>query len=103
MCYNIPVHNLNFTADAVRQFRRLPRAVKSLIKDAIRIHLIEADATETTRNKFRLRRPSEHADYELRAGDWRIFYRVQPDMILITLLGKKKGSRLLVEGEEILL
>lgn len=94
---------VNFTADAVRQFKRLPKSVRPVIKDAIRIHLIDADATEVTRNKFRLRRVSEHADYELRTDNWRIFYRVQPDMILITLLGEKKGSQLIVEGEEILL
>lgn len=90
-----------FTGDAVRQFKALSQAIKSLIREAIRLHLIEAEPTQTTRNKFRLRRPSEYADYELRAGSWRIFYRVDQQEIIVTLLGEKKGNRLIVEGEEI--
>lgn len=90
-----------FTNDAVRQFKRLPKTVKPLIKDAIRLHLIAEDPTEITRNKFRLRRPSEYADYELRAGEWRIFYRVDEDQVTITLIGEKNGNRLIVAGEVI--
>ncbi len=92
-----------FTDDAVRQFKRLPKEIRPFLKDAIRLHLIEADPSDVTRNKFRLRRPSEHADYELRTGDWRVFYRVEPDRVIITLLGEKVGNRLIVEGEEITL
>lgn len=90
-----------FTDDAVRQFKKLPKAARPLVKEAIRKHLVEADPEEPTRNKFRLRRPSEHADYELRVGSWRIFYRVEPRRVLVTLLGEKRGERLLVEGREI--
>ena len=90
-----------FTADALRQFKKLQKAVRPAIKEAIRKQLIEADPEETTRNKFRLRRPSEHADYELRAGDWRIFYRVERDNVLVTLLGEKRGEKLFVDGREV--
>ena len=90
-----------FTETAVRQLKKVPRAVRPSIKEAIRLHLIEADPLETTHNKFRLRRVSEYADYELRVGGWRVFYRVDPQRVIITLLGQKKGNRLIVEGEEI--
>jgi len=92
-----------FTDDAIRQFRGLASGVRPLIKEAIRLHLIEADPVQTTRNKFRLRRPSEYADYELRAGQWRVFYRMDQQQVIITLLGEKRGSLLIVEGEEIAL
>ena len=92
-----------FTDDAIRQFKGLPSAVRPLIKEAIRLHLIEADPTETTRNKFRLRRPSEYADYELRIGHWRVFYRMDQHQVIITLLGEKRGNLLIVDGEEIAL
>jgi mRNA-degrading endonuclease RelE of RelBE toxin-antitoxin system len=100
-CYNPPVRRVLFTDDAVRQFKGLPRNVKPFIKDVIRLHLIEADPAQTTLNKFRLRRPSERADFELRAGDWRVFYRVDQSQVIVTLLGEKKGNRLIVEGEEL--
>jgi mRNA-degrading endonuclease RelE of RelBE toxin-antitoxin system len=85
---------------AVRQFKRLPRAVRPLLRDAMRRHLVDADPTETTRNKFRLRRVSQHADFELRVEEWRIFYRVEPDAVVVTLFGEKRGNRLIVGGEE---
>ena len=92
---------LFLTADALRQFKRLPRAARPFVKEAIRKHLIEADPAHTTRNKFRLRRVSEHADYELRAEPWRVFYRIEPGRVLVTLIGEKRGEKLLVEGEEV--
>ena len=92
---------VDFTADAVRQFKKLPRAVRPLIKDAIKAQLIESDPEDTTRNELRLRRPSLHADYELRAGEWRVFYRVDRQRVLVTLIGEKRGAGLFVEGEEL--
>lgn len=93
------MRSVGFTPDAVRQFKKLPGAVRPLIKEAIRTQLIENDPEDTTRNKFRLRRPSPHADYELRAGQWRVFYRVAGDAVMVTLIGEKRGAALIVEGE----
>lgn len=90
-----------FTPDAVRHFKKLPRAARSFIKDVIRKHLIQAEPAETTRNKFRLRRASAHADFELRAGEWRVFYRLAASGVIVTLIGAKRGASLLVEGEEL--
>jgi hypothetical protein len=73
------------------------------LNPVITLHLIQGNPSETTRNKFRLKRPADVADYELRIGEWRVFYRVEPDAVLVTLLGKKEGSRLVVEGEELIL
>jgi mRNA-degrading endonuclease RelE of RelBE toxin-antitoxin system len=66
----------------------------------MRTHLQDNDATEETRNKFRLRRPSAHAEYELRLGDVRVFYRVRDDVVEVVLIGTKRGNRLVVAGEE---
>ncbi len=90
-----------FTPDAVRQFKKLPKTVRPFIKEAIRAHLIEGEPEATTRNTFRLRRPSPHADYELRAGAWRVFYRVGDEAVMVTLIGEKRGANLVVEGEEL--
>jgi len=54
---------------------------RSLLKDAILRQLGESEATEETRHRFRLRRPSAVADYELRVGDWRVFYRVVEEVV----------------------
>ena len=89
-----------FAPAAVRQFKRLPAAARSLLKDALRKQLAEQDPTEESRNRFRLRRISEFADYELRIDPWRIFYRVEGEVVTIELIRQKKGNVLLIGGKE---
>jgi mRNA-degrading endonuclease RelE of RelBE toxin-antitoxin system len=94
------VNQVVFAPAAVRQFKRLPAAARSLLKDALRKQLAEQDPTEESRNRFRLRRISEFADYELRIDPWRIFYRVEDEVVTIELIGQKKGNVLLIGGKE---
>lgn len=97
------MRDVSFTPVAVRQFRRLPKVARAVILDGIRAHLVEADPAEETRNKFRLRRLSEYADFELRLGQWRVFYRALECEVVVTLVAKKEGNRLLIDGEAFLL
>jgi len=94
------VNEIVLSPTAVRQFRRLPAAARRLIKETVRERLAEQNPTEETRNRFRLRRISEHADYELRVDPWRVFYRVQDNTVIVELIGQKKGNILLIEGKE---
>lgn len=94
------MHEVLFSPAAVRQFKRLPAAARKLIKETIRESLSEQDPTEETRNRFRLRRISEHADYELRVDPWRVFYRVEEKTVTVELIGRKKGNVLLIGGKE---
>jgi len=59
----------------------------------------EDDVTVEARNRFRLRRPSEFADFELRVDDLRVFYRVAGERIEVVLIGRKKGSQLVIDGK----
>jgi mRNA-degrading endonuclease RelE of RelBE toxin-antitoxin system len=95
------MRTVELTPDALRQFKALPKRARPAIKHALHAHLVLEDPAKTTRNKFRLRRASEHADYELRVDDWRIFYRIEGAIAVVTLLGEKRGNRLIVEGEEL--
>lgn len=47
----------------------------------------EDDATVEARNRFRLRRPSEFADFEFRVDDLRVFYRLAADQVQVVLIG----------------
>ena len=89
-----------FSPAAVRQFKRLSAAARSLLKAAIREQLANKDPADETRNRFRLRRISEYADYELRVDPWRVFYRVQDGIVTVELIGQKKGNILVIEGKE---
>jgi hypothetical protein len=47
-----------------------------------------------------LRRASVYADYELRVEVWRVFYRVQAQRVVVELIGRKDGNRVIIEGQE---
>lgn len=76
---------------------------RKFVLDGIKLHLVENDPLETTRNKFPLRRPSQHAERELRLDNWRVFYTVMMNdglSVLVNLIGEKRGNKLIIEGEE---
>lgn len=89
-----------FSPDAVRQLKKLRAYDQRALLDGVRQHLVDGDPAEKTRNKFRLRRVSDVADYELRLGELRVFYRMTTHEVIVTVIGAKKGGKLLVEGKE---
>ena len=88
---------------AVQELGRIRKGERVRVKDGIRKHLAEGDPLQTTRNKFRLRRPSEYAEYELRLDPWRVFHRVHTEVVEVVLIGEKRGNKLLIGGEEFVL
>lgn len=85
---------------AVRQYKRLPASARSLLKKTLTERLANQDPREEDRNRFRLRRFSPNADFELRVEQWRVFYRVQGNLVMVELIGQKKGNVLIVGGKE---
>ena len=85
--------------DALRQIRKLRAKDRSRLRDAMVATLGEDDATVEARNRFRLRRPSEFADFEFRVDDLRVFYRVAVDQVKVVLIGRKKGNHLVIDGK----
>lgn len=92
-----------FKRQALEHLRWLPVHQQRVVTEGIRRHLVENDPGAETRNKFRLRRESEAADFELRLGALRVFYRIEESMVFITVIGVKRGNALFVKGEEITL
>lgn len=88
---------------AIRQYKKLPATARSLLKRVIDERLGREDPTVEDRNRFRLRRPSTYADFELRIESWRVYYRVQEDFIYVELIGLKEGNKLIIEGREFVL
>ena len=85
---------------ALMQFKRLPASARSLLKKAMSKRLGTQDPTQEDRNRFRLKRVSPYADFELRVEAWRVFYRVQESRVLVELIGRKRGNVLVIEGKE---
>jgi mRNA-degrading endonuclease RelE of RelBE toxin-antitoxin system len=92
---------LEFTDDAIQTLASMKKADRRFVLDGVRTHLIENDPAAITRNKFPLRRPSEHAERELRLDHWRVFYSVvDGELVIVNLIGEKRGNRLFIGGEE---
>jgi mRNA-degrading endonuclease RelE of RelBE toxin-antitoxin system len=94
---------IHLSPDAVREFRRFRARDRSVLRDAMTEQLERSDATMPTRNRYRLRRPSGFADYELRVENWRIFYRVEGTNVYVALIGRKRGNALIVGGRRFVL
>ena len=85
---------------ALRQFKRLSASARSLLKKAMGERLGKEDPTQEDQNRFRLKRVSPYADFELRVEPWRVFYRVQERRVMVELIGRKRGNVLVIEGKE---
>jgi mRNA-degrading endonuclease RelE of RelBE toxin-antitoxin system len=94
--------NVEFTPTALKALAKMGKVHRRLVLDGIRVHLIDNDPLEVTRNKFPLKRPSDYADRELRLDNWRVFYTVMDDrnLVVVRLIGEKRGNKLIIEGEE---
>jgi mRNA-degrading endonuclease RelE of RelBE toxin-antitoxin system len=94
---------VRFAPEAVRQFRELRAGERSRLRDAIAASLGEDDAANPTINRFPLRRPSAYGAFELRVGDFRVFYRIVEDEVRVTVIGRKVGNQLLISGKRVTL
>ena len=89
---------ISITEDADRQLRSLPVREQRVLEAAI-LSRLEHQPTTLTKAIERLR-PTPFAEFELRAGDLRALYNVEGDEVVILVVGRKIGNKLIVEGEE---
>jgi mRNA-degrading endonuclease RelE of RelBE toxin-antitoxin system len=89
---------ITITEDADRQLRSLPAREQRILEAAILTRL-EHQPTTATKAIKRLR-PNPLAEFELRAGDLRVLYNGERDEVVILIVGRKVGNKLIVEGEE---
>lgn len=89
---------ISITEDADRQLRSLPIREQRILEAAI-LSRLEHQPTTPTKAIKRLR-PNPLAEFELRAGDQRALYNVEGDEVVILIVGRKVGNKLIVEGEE---
>ncbi len=93
-------YQIEFSEDAESHYRQFTAHQRSLLADAIEEQLSDQPTTPT-RNRKHLR-PNHVAEWELRVGDFRVFYDVEegPGVVVVVAIGIKKGSRLYIGGEE---
>src|SRR5262245_8965098 len=86
------------TEDADRQLRSLPARDRRILEVAIRSRLKHQP---TTVSKLKRLRANPLVEFELRAGNLRALYNVEGNEVLILIVGRKVGNKLVVEGEEL--
>jgi mRNA-degrading endonuclease RelE of RelBE toxin-antitoxin system len=91
-------YTITITDDADRQFRALPIRQQRILEAGI-LSRLQRQPTTPTKAIKRLR-PNPLAEFELRAGDLRALYNVEGEEVVILIVGRKVGNKLIVEGEE---
>jgi mRNA-degrading endonuclease RelE of RelBE toxin-antitoxin system len=89
---------VTITEAAEEHFRSLPARDRRTVQAAIAARLLHQPTTPT--RAVKPLRPNPLAGYELRAGDLRALYNVEGDEVVILVVGRKVGNRLIVAGEE---
>jgi mRNA-degrading endonuclease RelE of RelBE toxin-antitoxin system len=89
---------ITITADAEQQMRALPAREQRTLEAAILARLQDRPTTPTRAIK-RLR-PNPLAEHELRVGDLRVLYNVEGNEVVLLVVGRKVGNKLIVGGEE---
>jgi mRNA-degrading endonuclease RelE of RelBE toxin-antitoxin system len=91
---------ITFNQSAVDDIRYLGQRQRKVAIGAVETQLAHEPHVET-RNRKRLR-PNRTAEWELRVGNLRVFYDVDLESwsVRVVAVGVKKGSRLIIRGEE---
>ena len=91
---------IEFTPEAIDDLRAMRKYDQQLIIAGIESQLPH-QATHPTRNRKQLR-PNQLAEWELRIGDFRVFYDVEAERAVVKIegVGYKEGSKLFVHGQE---
>jgi mRNA-degrading endonuclease RelE of RelBE toxin-antitoxin system len=89
---------ITITDEAERQLRWLSVREQRMLEDALPARLTISPTTPTRAIK-RLR-PNPLAQFELRVAHLRALYNVEGNEIVVLIVGRKDGNKLVVEGEE---
>ncbi len=89
---------ITITEDADRQFSALTAREQRILKTAIQSRLVH-QPTVISKAVKRLRE-NPFAEFGLRVGALRALYNVEGDEVVLLIIGRKVGNKLIVEGEE---
>lgn len=97
-------YSLVYSPSFKRHLKLIQTKYHSLIREAVEKQL-QYQPDLRTRNRKPLQKPvAFKAEWELRFGPdnrFRVFYKVEDNDVILLAFGEKKGSRLVIEGEEV--
>jgi len=80
------VYRIAYSKEATKSLQKMPRNTAKLIRE--KLEIIAADPYADHPNSKKL--PGREG-YRLRAGDWRVLYKIQSDQLMVIVL--KVASR----------
>jgi mRNA interferase RelE/StbE len=94
------VYRITITEKAESQLRSLTSREQRIVEAGILRRLQDRPTTPT--KAIKQLRPNPLATFELRLGEFRVLYNVEEANadVVILIVGRKVGNRLIVEGEE---
>jgi len=94
------MYTIVLSARAIEALESMRKYDQKRIRDALAEQL-ESQPQVETRNRKKLR-PGGPAEWEIRVGDYRAFYDVneEEEQVRVVVIGYKKGSKLIILGEE---
>jgi mRNA-degrading endonuclease RelE of RelBE toxin-antitoxin system len=95
------MYDIQFSDEAIDHLAGLSARQRSQILDAIDEQLTYQPNVQTRNRK--LMRPNPLAQWELRAGDLRVFYIIYADesVVWIVAIGIKVGNKFFIGGQEV--
>ena len=90
---------IKLTEEAIDDLQWFDKRERSFIVGELET-MVSPKPTTETRNRKRLR-PNDLAEWEVRIGDFRVFYDVDQEQqsVKIGAVGYKKGGQLFIRGE----
>jgi mRNA interferase RelE/StbE len=93
-------YKIQVTESAQGDLSHFPAHHQRLIVVGILVHL-KTDAESETKKKKRLR-PNPLAPWELRLGQFRVFYSIEAEnCVKVLAIGKKQHNELLIRGKRV--
>jgi mRNA-degrading endonuclease RelE of RelBE toxin-antitoxin system len=90
---------VRFVPSAEQDLGFYPVREQNVILDAI-ARFLEADANVEGKRRKPLR-PNPLAPWELRIGDYRVFYEIREDLVRVLAVGHKVHNELIIQGRKV--
>lgn len=79
-------YEIEFTDDALNDFRALDAAIRAAVRKALEAHLRQ-QPTKVSKSRIKQLRELRRPQYRLRVDQFRVYYDVDVDAEMVTILG----------------
>ena len=86
------------TDEVESHLRALSAGERRLVSEAVQVRLVRQATTEG--GSVKRLRPNRLFEFQLSVRDLRVLYNVEGDQVILQVVGRKVGNKLIVKGRE---